>query len=347
MRAFRATGLYFDQFRFDPRQRALYKHGRRVALRAKAAEILHVLLHSADEVVSKQALRERVWGHDQVADQSLFQAISDVRRALAPLEAVMTHPNQGYRFALPVRQPRWSARALAAGAVPLVAAGLVMLAGWQVAPTPSSGLSSLSPSMQAFANGVAALKSGDAAAAESLLSLALLENSAFLDARLMLGEAFLAQGQLDQALTEARHVLTANEARAQPDTHATVAAMALISRAESSAGAASRALHWAFEAAQRAHRGGLVCTASEIENRIDRLLALDDAPEALPRTPAAAAARLSNYPVAAEREKLPAYCAEFSLEGGQPEARIAPDECEMPTLRPRLVTILGPLKSMV
>lgn len=343
-------GLFFDQFRFDPKRRALYKQGRRVVMRAKVAEVLHVLLQSADQIVSKQRLRDRVWGHDWVSDQSLFQAISDLRRALAPLEAIVTHPNQGYRWAVSVRTRRRLPHAVAACLVAAVVAGAAFTQGWLGSPADTRGLRALSPSMQAFASGVAHLGAGDARRAEVMLSLALKEDGSFLDARLMLAEAFLAQGERDRAVGEARRVLVANEARAAPDAHAAVAAMALISRAEGSAGANNRALHWAFEAVQRAHRGGLVCTASDIERRIDRLLARGTgdavAEEPLPAN-ASAASPLSAGPVPAQRASLPAYCSKLPGSHTEPEARTWPGPCTSGSVPLRLAALSVGEKSTV
>lgn len=335
MDSFFSSGLQFGPFRFDPQRRALFRRGKRIALRSKAAAVLEVLLEQSDQVVSKQTLRQRVWGHAGVSDQSLFQAISDVRRALAPMEAVITHPNQGYRLALSVRKRRAWPRALAAALAPLVLAGATVLGAgrYQSADAVAPTLAALSPTMQAFAGGVAQLDAGNPHRAQSLLLLALQENEAFVEARLMLGEAYLAQGKLDQALEEARRVLARNDARAQPDAHASVAAMSLISRIEGSAGEHSLALHWAFEAAQRAHRGGLACTASDMENRIDQLLALrsDAEPEAL-----SAASRLAQPEGQAKRPPSPDFCAKFPSYSAPPDAQMQPGPCLTPAAMPRL-----------
>ena len=339
-------GLHFGPFRFDPRRRTLFKRGERVALRAKAVDVLELLLEHADHIVSKQTLRTRVWGHDGVSDQSLFQAVSDIRRALAPIDAIITHPNQGYRLAMTVSERRVVPLHVAATLAPLVAVVMVaFLAGPDRRVDPAlPALSALSPSMQAFVSGAAHLNAGEPAAAQSMLALALQENAQFDEARLMLAEAYLVQGKHDRALEEARRVLEHNDARTQPDAHASVAAMSLISRVEDSAGEPSRALHWAFEAAQRAHRGGLACTASDIEQRIDQLLARRD--DARP-SPLSATSRLAQPKATASRQPIPDFCAKFPSFALPPEAHTVPVPCSGPAVAPRLAALVEPAKTVI
>jgi DNA-binding winged helix-turn-helix (wHTH) protein len=50
----------FDSFRFLPQQQLLLREGRPVKLGCRAMDILHLLLMSAGELVSKRALQKFV-----------------------------------------------------------------------------------------------------------------------------------------------------------------------------------------------------------------------------------------------------------------------------------------------
>ena len=298
---------YFDRFRFDAGRERLWRHGQRVALRPTTARVLVTLLHGArspQPVLSKKTLIESAWATGNASDQSLFQAISELRRALAPLEAIVTVPNAGYRWVVPARRGAPRAMLGAAIAAGLCAVSLVTATVALRAPAPVSV--DYPPSLSAFARGVAKLERARPEAAERLFRLALEENPGFSEAHLMVGEALLAQGRLDEARDLAESLL---RDRVAHDAHARVSALALMSRAEEQAGRASRALHLALVAAERAQRGGFVCVAADIDDRIEKLLALSgppspsevspwSAPDAwakMPRDPAATPAAPSGH----------------------------------------------------
>ncbi|MEO1575529.1 MAG: winged helix-turn-helix domain-containing protein, partial [Pseudomonadota bacterium] len=102
----RSGPFHFADARFDPASGRLTRDGRTVQLRPTTARLLGAILSAAEAhpagVQTKDALIASVWPRGQASEQSLFQAISELRRALAPLEAVTTVPNQGYRFDLTV-----------------------------------------------------------------------------------------------------------------------------------------------------------------------------------------------------------------------------------------------------
>ncbi|MEO0425105.1 MAG: winged helix-turn-helix domain-containing protein, partial [Pseudomonadota bacterium] len=91
----------FAEFRFDAVRLELRRGDELIALRPKTAALLGVLLAHAGQAVSKADLIERVWQRGHVQDQSLFQAISALRAALKPLDAIRTHPNLGYAWVQP------------------------------------------------------------------------------------------------------------------------------------------------------------------------------------------------------------------------------------------------------
>jgi TolB-like protein/DNA-binding winged helix-turn-helix (wHTH) protein/Flp pilus assembly protein TadD len=77
--------------------------GRPTELRAQALKVLLVLGEQAGQVVAKDALMRRVWGDVIVTEDSLVQAVGDIRRVLgdARHERVRTIPRRGYLFELP------------------------------------------------------------------------------------------------------------------------------------------------------------------------------------------------------------------------------------------------------
>ena len=101
------TRFQFGDFEFDAAAARLTHRGQPLTLPARHLEVLAALLARAGDVVSKDALVEAAWRDVAVTDNSLEQAISSLRRALAqpgagtPIETV---PRQGYRFTAPVER---------------------------------------------------------------------------------------------------------------------------------------------------------------------------------------------------------------------------------------------------
>ena len=110
--------------------------GTEVPLRAQAFAVLRYLAERPGRVVGKAELMDAVWPGVAVTDDSLVQAIGDIRRALGDeaRAVIRTVPRRGYRLVPPappssaagrVAPPR---RGLAAAALLLAAAGA--FAGW-------------------------------------------------------------------------------------------------------------------------------------------------------------------------------------------------------------------------
>lgn len=281
----------FGDFTFDPLALRLYRGRAEVPLRPKTAALLHELLARRDGVVSKRELIEAVWGSEHVADQSLFQAVSELRRALAPLAPIRTVPNKGYCWIEPLRAGvarRW---AMGVAATAVVAA-LLVVAGDSGQRTEDT----LPRALSAFASGVDALTSGDPAAAERFFRLSESENPGFAEARLLLAESLLRQGKTGQA-----HELALQLVEAQRDGHdayTVVAAMELVSRVAQRDGHSDEALQWALDASKQAADEGLYCVARDLNERLRSLLAAA-------QRPAAAVARLAGIgqEMAAECER--------------------------------------------
>ena len=94
----------FASFTYDLRRQALYREGACVKLPAKVHEILLVLIERCGEVVTREALRERLWPADVHVnfDANVNTTVNKLRQILgdSPEEPVFieTIPRQGYSF---------------------------------------------------------------------------------------------------------------------------------------------------------------------------------------------------------------------------------------------------------
>jgi TolB-like protein/DNA-binding winged helix-turn-helix (wHTH) protein len=129
------------------REALLDAQGATVELRPQAYQVLRHLALNAGRVVTKDELMAAVWPHTVVTDDSLVQAVGDVRRALgdARHEVLKTVPRRGYLLVatalpgaappLPIPQGRRSSiqrpAVAAAACIAALAAGLLAWhAGW-------------------------------------------------------------------------------------------------------------------------------------------------------------------------------------------------------------------------
>jgi DNA-binding winged helix-turn-helix (wHTH) protein/TolB-like protein len=98
----------FGTFEFDSSTSELRKNGRVVALEPQPARALALLLARADQVVSRDELKEVVWGSDTHVDfdRGLAYCLSQIRAVLGDSgdnpRFVQTIPKRGYRFIAPV-----------------------------------------------------------------------------------------------------------------------------------------------------------------------------------------------------------------------------------------------------
>jgi DNA-binding winged helix-turn-helix (wHTH) protein/TolB-like protein len=134
----------FGIFEFDPATRELRREGTPVRLQAQPAQVLAVLVARSGEVVTREELRQAVWGSETFVDfeRGLNFCVAQIRSALGDSadspRFIRTLPKRGYQFIAPVavpeapvppapqrRIPSWR---LAAAAVLAIA---VLLAGWQ------------------------------------------------------------------------------------------------------------------------------------------------------------------------------------------------------------------------
>src|SRR3974390_2822187 len=96
--------ICFACFTYDLRRQALYREGACIKLPAKVHEILLVLIERCGEVVTREALRERLWPADVHVnfDANVNTTVNKLRQILgdSPEEPVFieTIPRQGYSF---------------------------------------------------------------------------------------------------------------------------------------------------------------------------------------------------------------------------------------------------------
>ena len=100
--------IRFGVFEADLQAGELRKHGLRIKLHGQPVETLAMLLEQPGEVVTREALRQRLWPEDTFVDfdHSLNKAVSKLREALGDSantpRFVETIPRRGYRFIAPV-----------------------------------------------------------------------------------------------------------------------------------------------------------------------------------------------------------------------------------------------------
>jgi DNA-binding winged helix-turn-helix (wHTH) protein len=105
------TVIRFGAFQLDVLAAQLLKSGRVVRLKPQPFRLLELLVSRAGEVVTREEIRELLWGADTFVDfeQGVNSAIKQVREALGeeadrPLY-VETVPKRGYRFVAPIEGP--------------------------------------------------------------------------------------------------------------------------------------------------------------------------------------------------------------------------------------------------
>lgn len=130
----------FGVFEFESGSGELRKSGRAVALEPQPSKALTRLLSRAGEVVSRDELRDAIWGSTHVdVDRGLAYCISQVRTALGDSgenpRFIQTIPKQGFKFIAPV-----------ASAAPVEPAA---------PPTPPAPVASSGPPLWAVVTGLA------------------------------------------------------------------------------------------------------------------------------------------------------------------------------------------------
>src|SRR5689334_14901051 len=102
----------FGTFEFDDANGELRKNGRASALEPQPAKALTLLLSRAGDIVSREDLRDAVWGSDTHVDfdRGLAYCISQIRTALGDSgenpRFVQTIPKRGFKFIAPLIEQR-------------------------------------------------------------------------------------------------------------------------------------------------------------------------------------------------------------------------------------------------
>ena len=103
----RLTQICFGFFKFQPDTLQLFKHGVRVKLQSKPAQLLRALVSEPGELVTREMLRAKLWPPGTFVDfeGSLNTAVNRLRATLNdppddPLY-IETVPRLGYRFIFP------------------------------------------------------------------------------------------------------------------------------------------------------------------------------------------------------------------------------------------------------
>jgi DNA-binding winged helix-turn-helix (wHTH) protein/TolB-like protein len=110
--------IRFGMFDFDVTTRELRRQGQPVRLQAQPAQVLALLLSRGGEVVTRDEIRQAVWGDDTFVDfdRGLNFCIAQIRSALGDSadspRYVKTLPKRGYQFIAPVAALAASAPAL-------------------------------------------------------------------------------------------------------------------------------------------------------------------------------------------------------------------------------------------
>ncbi|HEV2195976.1 MAG TPA: protein kinase, partial [Candidatus Acidoferrum sp.] len=104
--------LRFGVFELDTQTSELRKSGRTIRLRPQAAKVLTVLAGRPDQLVTREELKDQVWGQDTFVDfeHGLNLCIQQIRAALdddadVP-RYIETLPRRGYRFIAPVHDAK-------------------------------------------------------------------------------------------------------------------------------------------------------------------------------------------------------------------------------------------------
>jgi DNA-binding winged helix-turn-helix (wHTH) protein len=104
--------LRFGEYELDCGSEKLYRDGRPVKIQPQPLRVLSALVERPGEIVSREQLRERIWGEATFVefDQGLNYCIRQIRVALQDDAAnplyIETLPKQGYRFIGPVASPK-------------------------------------------------------------------------------------------------------------------------------------------------------------------------------------------------------------------------------------------------
>ena len=121
----------FGAFEADELRGELRRHGVRIKLHSQPFQLLTMLLERPSDVVTREEMRQRLWGHATFVDfdHGLNSAVNKIREALGDSASqpryVETVSGKGYRFIAPVSQnPITTAKVAASTGVAVSATGV-------------------------------------------------------------------------------------------------------------------------------------------------------------------------------------------------------------------------------
>jgi DNA-binding response OmpR family regulator len=92
----------FGDYELHPRERRLIRQGEDLILGSRALDLLTILVHNADKLVTKQYLCATLWPR-VVEENNLHVQISMLRKLLGN-DIIITLSGKGYRFIMPVKR---------------------------------------------------------------------------------------------------------------------------------------------------------------------------------------------------------------------------------------------------
>jgi cholera toxin transcriptional activator len=101
----------FGAFEASEAAGQLRKHGIRIKIHAQPFRVLMMLLERSTEIVTREEMREQLWGKDTFVDfdHGLNTAVNKIREALDDSASkpryIETVPGKGYRFLAPLERP--------------------------------------------------------------------------------------------------------------------------------------------------------------------------------------------------------------------------------------------------
>lgn len=90
-----------SEVNFSPNLQALvFSDGRIVPLRPQTSDVLRLLVERSGQIISKNEIIDKVWGTQVVSDDSVYQCISEIRRAIGSTTGatIRTVSRRGYIF---------------------------------------------------------------------------------------------------------------------------------------------------------------------------------------------------------------------------------------------------------
>ncbi len=104
------TQFFFGPYRFDTNTGELFSNDERINLRNQLMKALSLLLEKRGELVTREELREQLWGDKFVVeyDMGISACMRELRKALSDSASnpqyIQTVPKRGYRFLVETRR---------------------------------------------------------------------------------------------------------------------------------------------------------------------------------------------------------------------------------------------------